>query len=190
MGTAAKPTRENRTITGDFRDEATYVRLIEDGTAFVAWVLAFLLVLGLQLPHQATCDGGECRTRHSHDRRVRLGGIAIWRLQGTTGTAVCTVLPHVVLRDRQMRPGVARDALLATHGGLRVARCAVLCHSSPMAVYRLVGAFGHPSLVTVLTRCGLPLPGSFLVDEQHRRCLTDKVYVPTIASGRVLWHLG
>jgi hypothetical protein len=25
MGTAAKPTRENRTITVDFRDEATYL---------------------------------------------------------------------------------------------------------------------------------------------------------------------
>ena len=30
----------------------------------------------------------------------------------------------------------------------------------------------------------------FLVDEKHRRCLTDKVYLPTIVSGRVIWHLG
>ena len=35
MGTAATPTRDNRTITVDFRDEATYFRLIEDGQAFV-----------------------------------------------------------------------------------------------------------------------------------------------------------
>jgi hypothetical protein len=35
MCTAAKPTREDRTITVDFRDEATYFRLIEDGQAFV-----------------------------------------------------------------------------------------------------------------------------------------------------------
>ena len=35
MCTAAKPTREDRTITIDFRDEATYFRLIEDGQAFV-----------------------------------------------------------------------------------------------------------------------------------------------------------
>jgi hypothetical protein len=190
MGTAAKPTRENRTITVDFRDEATYFRLIEDGKAFVEWVLAFLLVLGFQLTHKATCDGGECLTRHSHYLRVRLGGIAIWRLQCTTCRAVFTVLPHFVLRYRQMRPEVARDALLATHGGLSVELCAVLCHLSPMAVYRLVCAFGHQSLVTVLTRCGLPLPVYFLVDEKHSRCLTDKVYLPTIASGRVLWHLG
>jgi hypothetical protein len=59
-----------------------------------------------------------------------------------------------------------------------------------MAVYRLVCAFGHQSLVTVLTRCGLPLPVYFLVDEKHSRCLTNKVYLPTIVSGRVLWHLG
>jgi hypothetical protein len=43
MGTAAKPKRENRTITVDFRDEPTYFRLIADGKAFVECVLAFLL---------------------------------------------------------------------------------------------------------------------------------------------------
>jgi len=42
----------------------------------------------------------------------------------------------------------------------------------------------------VLTRCGLPLPSYFLADEKHSRCLTNKVYLPTIVSGRVLWHLG
>jgi hypothetical protein len=68
--------------------------------------------------------------------------------------------------------------------------CAVICHISPMALYRLVCALGHQSLVMVLTRCGLPLPIYVLVDEKHSRCLTDKVYLPTIVSGRVLWHLG
>jgi hypothetical protein len=57
-------------------------------------------------------------------------------------------------------------------------------------LYRLVCAFGHHSLVTVLTRCGLPLPVYFLADEKHSRCLTDKVYLPTIVRGRVIWHLG
>ena len=89
-----------------------------------------------------------------------------------------------------MHPEVARDALLATHGGLSLELCAVLYHISPMALYRLVCAFGHHSLVTVLTRCGLPLPVYFLADEKHSRCLTDKVYLPTIVQGRVLWHLG
>jgi len=59
-----------------------------------------------------------------------------------------------------------------------------------MALYRLVCAFGQQSVVTVLTRCGLPLPVYFLADEKHSRCLTEKVYLPTIVSGRVLWHLG
>ena len=49
---------------------------------------------------------------------------------------------------------------------------------------------GHQSLVTVLTRCGLPLPVYFLADEKHSHCLTDKVYLPTIVRGRVIWHLG
>ena len=74
---------------------------------------------------------------------------------------------------------VARDALLATHGGLSLELSAVICHISPMALYRLVCAFGHQSLVTVLTRCGLPLPTYFLADEKHSRCLTGKVYLPT-----------
>src|SRR5262249_1726517 len=56
--------------------------------------------------------------------------------------------------------------------------------------YRLVCALGQQSLVGVLTRCGLPLPVYFLADEKHSHCLTDKVYLPTIACGRVLWHVG
>jgi hypothetical protein len=190
MGTAAKLTRENRTITVDFRDEATYFRLMADGKAFVECVLAFLLALGFQLKHQATCDGGGCLTRHSHYVRVRLGGIAIRRLQCTRCRAVFTVLPHFVLRYRQMHPEVARDALLATHGGLSLERCAVICHVSPMALYRLICALGQQSLVAVLTRCGLPLPAYVLADEKHSHCLTEKVYLPTIVSGRVIWHLG
>jgi hypothetical protein len=190
MSTAAKRTRENRTITVDFRDEATYFQLLGDGKAFVEFVFAFLLALGFQLLHKATCDGGGCLTRHSHYARVRLGGVTIWRIQCTTCKAVFTVLPHFILRYRQMRPEVARDALLATHGGLSLELCAVLYHLSPMALYRLICAFGHQSLVPVLTRCGLPLPVYFLADEKHSRALTAKVYLPTIVCGRVLWHLG
>jgi hypothetical protein len=89
-----------------------------------------------------------------------------------------------------MRPDVARDVLLATHGGLSLELCAVIGHISPMALYRLIGALGQPSLVCVLTRCGLPLPVYFLADEKHSRWLTEKVYLPTIVCGRVLWHLG
>jgi len=190
MGIAAKRTRENRTITVDFQNEATYFQLLGDGKAFVEFVIAFILSLGFQLKHKAMCRGGGCLTRHSHYLRVRLGGVTIWRLQCTTCHAVFTVLPHFVLRYRQMRPEVARDALLATHGGLSLELCAVLYHISPMALYRLVCAFGHQHLVTVLTRCGLPLPVYFLADEKHSHCLRAKVYLPTIVQGRVIWHLG
>jgi hypothetical protein len=68
--------------------------------------------------------------------------------------------------------------------------CAVIGHISPMALYRLICALGHQSLVTVLIRCGLALPTYFLVDEKHSHCLTAKVYLPTIVCGRVIWHLG
>jgi hypothetical protein len=189
MRNTIRQTRENRTLTGDFQNEATYFQLLDDGKAFLECVLAFVMALGFQLQHKATCHGGGCLTRHSPYARVRLGGLTIWRVQCTTCKAVFTVLPHFVLRYRQRRPAVARDALLATHGGRSLERCAMICHISPMALYRLVCALGHHSLVTVLTRCGLVLPPYFLADEKHSRCLTSKVYLPTIVSGRVIWHL-
>jgi len=169
MRNTARQTRENRTLTVDFQNEAVYFQLLGDGKAFVECVLAFLLALGFQLAHKATCHGGGCLTRHSHYVRVRLGGLTIWRLQCTTCHAVFTVLPHFVLRSRQMRPEVVRDALLATHGGLSLELCAVLYHLSPMTLYRFICAFGHLSLVTVLTRCGLPLPVYCLADDKHSR---------------------
>jgi hypothetical protein len=36
----------------------------------------------------------------------------------------------------------------------------------------------------------LSLPVYLLADEKHSRCLTEKVYLPTIVRGRVIWHLG
>src|SRR5919106_5564711 len=190
MGQTAKPTRENRTITVDFHDEATYFQLINDAKAFVEFVLAFILSLGFQLNHKATCTGGGCLTRHSHYARLRLGGLTIWRIQCTSCKAVFTVLPHFVLRYRRMSPEVARQALIATHGGLSLEWCATICHISPMALYRLICALGQHSLVTVLVKCRLPLPRYILADEKHSRCLTERVYLPTIVSDRVIWHLG
>ena len=191
MGQTVKPTRHNRTITVDFHDETTYAELLGNTKAFLEVVFAFLLAIGFQLTHQATCHGGgRCLTRHSHYARVRLGGLTIWRIQYTTCKTVFTVLPHFVLRYRKMRPEVARDALWATHGGLSLEWCAMIGHISPMALYRLICALSQQSLVAVLTRCGLPLPVYILADEKHSRCLTEKVYLPTIVSGRVIWHLG
>src|SRR5713101_3581246 len=134
MKQAATPTRANRTITVDFQNEATYFQLLNDGKAFVECVLAFLLALSFQLLHKATCRGGGCLTRHSHYARVRLGGLTIWRLQCTTCRAVFTVLPHFVLRYRTMRPDVARQALIATHGGLSLEWCAMICRSEERRV--------------------------------------------------------
>jgi hypothetical protein len=190
MRQSAKPIRENRTITVDFHDQTTYFGLLDDTKAFVEFVLAFLLSIGFQLKHKATCTGGGCLTRHSHYARVRLGGLTIWRIQCTSCEAVFTVLPHFVLRYRRMSPDVARQVLIATHGGLSLEWCATICNISPMALYRLVCALGQHSLVTVLLKCHLPLPVYFLADEKHSRCLTGRVYLPTIVSGRVMWHLG
>jgi hypothetical protein len=179
MRSQAQQPRANRTITVAFQHEATYFQLLGDGKAFLEFVFAFLLSLGFQLTPKATCHGGGCLTRHSHYGRIRLGGVTIWRIQCTTCKAVFTVLPHFVLRYRQLRPEVARDALLATQGGLSLALCAVLYHISPMALYRLVCAFGRQSLVPVLTRCRVPLPTYTYC--MPLRCVTQPIVV-SIAS--------
>jgi len=147
--------------------------------------------LGFQLKHKCDCQGGFCLTRHSHYTRVRLGGLVIWRLQCKRCQAVFTILPHFALRYSGVKPEVAQKALLATHGGLSLEWSATIIDNiSPMAIYRLVCAFGRAGLVTALLRCQLPLPPYFLADEKHSRCLTEKVYLPTIVAGRVVWHLG
>jgi hypothetical protein len=137
MAQTAKATRENRTITVGFNDETTYFELLSNGRAFVEFILAFILSLGFQLHHKATCTGGGCLTRHSHYARIRLGGLTIWRIQCTSCRAVFTVLPHFALRYRSMSPDVVRQALVATHGGLSLEWCTTICHISPMALYRL-----------------------------------------------------
>jgi hypothetical protein len=186
----AKPKRENRTITIDFNDEATYHHLCQDGSAFIEFVVAFIMSLGFQLKHHCNCPGGFALTRHSHYRRVRLGGLVIWRLACKQCGAVFTILPHFVLRYSGVAPAVAKKALLVTHGGLSLEWSATVLNLSPMAIYRLVCTFGRTSLVTVLTRCQLPLPPYLLADEKHSHCLTEKVYLPTIVEGRVIWHVG
>ena len=140
MRNTTRQTRKNRTITVDFHNEATYFQILGNGKACIECVLAFVLSRGFQLAHKATCRGGGCLTRHSHCAPVRLGGLTIWRVQCTTCCVVFTVLPHFILRYRQMPPAVAREALLATHGGCSLELCAVLYHLSPMALSRLVHA--------------------------------------------------
>ena len=140
---------QNRTLTVDFHDETTYFALLDNTKAFVEFVHAFILSIGFQLNHKSTCHGGGSLTRHSHYVRIRLGGLTIWRIQCTRCKAVFTVLPHFVLRYRKVRPDVARDALLATHGGLSLEWCATICHISPMALY----ASSVASVNTVSSRC-------------------------------------
>ena len=97
MGQAGKRTRHNRTITVDFPNEATYFQLLGDGKAFVECVMAFLLALGFQLAHKATCHGGGCLTRHSHYIRLRLGGVTIWSRRAVPATTSHLVVGAALL---------------------------------------------------------------------------------------------
>lgn len=186
----AKQTRAHRTIVVDFTDDATYFSFLDQRQAFGEFVLAFLLALGFQLKQKKDCQRGSCFTRHSHDVRARLNGLPLWRVQCMACKAVFTVLPHFVLRYRAMRPEVAKQALLATHGGLSLELCAVLYNVSPMAIYRVVCACGRQGMVSVLRRCGLPLPGYVLAEEKQSHCRAAKVSLPPMVNGRLIWHLG
>jgi hypothetical protein len=52
MDNPPKRSRENRTITVDFKDETTYHQLCDDGPRFIDCVVAFILSIGLQLKHK------------------------------------------------------------------------------------------------------------------------------------------
>jgi len=182
--------RENRTITVDFETESNYYQLLTDAKAFIEFIVAFIMSIGFQLKHKAGCPGGFFLTRHSHYIRVRLNGVPIWRIQCKKCGAVFTVLPHFVLRYRKMSPETAEKALLASHGGQSLEITAVILNISAMAVYRLICSLGKLCMVTLLTRCGLSLPEFFGADEKHSKCLTEKVYLPTVVSGHLIWHLG
>src|SRR5437588_8629979 len=92
MAHADKAPRQNRTLTVDFHDEATYFQLLDDTKAFIECVLAFILSLGFQLHHTSTCTGGSL-TRHSHYARIRLGGLTIWRIQCATSNSRRSINP-------------------------------------------------------------------------------------------------
>ena len=136
MGHAAKPTRHNRTLTIDFHDETTYAEILGNTKAFVEFVLAFLLALGFQLLHKASCQRGR-----ASDPPLPL-------CPYPPGWSHHLAYPVYDVQSRVHRPAafrlalpqdateVARDALLATHGGLSLEWCAVICHISPMALYR------------------------------------------------------
>lgn len=191
MTTRTHQKHHDRSLTVDFHNEATYHQLRQDGRAFVEFVVAFITALGFQLAHKCGCPGGCALTRHSSYTRVRVGNLVIWRLQCKHCRAVFTIMPQFVLRYRSMTPEHAKQALLAVYGGLSLEWTAMVVPDvSPMGVYRLLCSFGHASLVSGSVRCGLPLPPYLLADEKHSTCLGMKVYLPTIVSGRVIWHLG
>jgi len=185
-----KRKREDHTITVDFKTTEAYLRIIQDGKAFIEFVVAFLVSIGVQLKHRKGCSGGFFLTRHSHYVRALVNDLVIWRVQCTHCKATFTILPHFVLRYRKMPPDIAEKALIATTGGLSLELCSVLFNISAMSLYRLVCAIGRQPLVHFLCRCRLPLPKYILADEKHSKCRADKIYLPTISNGRVVWHLG
>jgi len=151
--------RQNRTITVDFKDEATYHRLCQDGKSFIEFVVAFIISLGFQLTHRCDCPGGFALTRHSHYSRVRLNNLTIWRLQCCHCRTVFTIMPHFALRYSSLSPAVAKPALRAMQGGLSLELCATLFeHVSVMSLYRLIGANGVGEIADGVSLAPAPVP--------------------------------
>jgi len=185
-----KKQRKNRTVHVDFQEESTYFQLIEDGASFLEFVMAYVLSIGFQFLHRCYCSGQGAFKRHSHYARTRLGGLTIWRIQCCECKATFSILPQFVLRYRAMHPEVAKNALIASNGGLSLENTSLILHISAMSIYRLLCAIGVWHVAEVLLRAGLALPQYFMADEKHSKCLSHKAYLPTIVEGRVIWHLG
>ena len=187
MSIAAKPRRENRTITVDFHDEATYFRLIDDGKAFVECVLAFLPPRAFNSTRLPVAVVGASRVTPI----MRASGWVGSRSGGSSARHAepFTVLPTsscaIVRCDRKSPAMPCCDARWAQFGTVR-RPLPYLPHGALPP--RLCG--WPPESGRRPTRCGLPLPVYVLADEKHSRCLSTKVYLPTIGCGRVLWHLG
>lgn len=84
---------------------------------------------------------------------------------------------------------IARQALFCMYGGLSLEWAAINFKTTAMALYRLICRFGSTPMVRILMHCGLSLPDYLIADEKHCKCIGDKVYLPTITSGRVIWLL-
>jgi hypothetical protein len=67
---AMKKIRQDRTITIDFKTIEAYLKIIQDEKAFIEFIIAFLVSIGVQLKHKRDCPGGFSLTRHSHYARV------------------------------------------------------------------------------------------------------------------------
>ena len=137
--------RKNRTITADFHNEATYDQ-IHDLTKVcpVASPFSSPSAFSFSTRPAAVRVGPDAPLplRAGSPRRAHHLAHPVHHLQSGLHR-----IARFVLRYRTMRPEVARDALLATHGGLSLEWCAVIGNISPMALYRLVCALGQQSLV-------------------------------------------
>src|SRR2546428_744713 len=89
MGTVSKQTRTNRTITIDFPHAATDVQRLDDGKAFLEWVLAFILSIvlprcGLALPVNVLADEPHRHWLRGHVYRpTMVHGRVRWHLGDT-----------------------------------------------------------------------------------------------------------
>ena len=58
-----KRKKEGHTITVDFKTTEAHLRIIQDGKAFIEFVVNLLVSIGVQLKHRKDCPGGFSLTR-------------------------------------------------------------------------------------------------------------------------------
>src|SRR6266446_1401397 len=108
--------RSNRTIYVEFGEEEKYSSLLQSATAYLSAIVGFLITIGASLRHKKNCVGGLELTRHSHYERRN--GITIWRVECKKCGAVFTVLPHFIIRYKDIKIAEAEKALICLLGGL------------------------------------------------------------------------
>src|SRR6266540_3618414 len=104
-----KQKRSNRTINVEFGEEEKYLSLLQSAATYLSAIVGYLVTIGASLRHKKNCKGGYELTRHSHYERRN--GITIWRVECKKCRAVFTVLPHFIIRYKDMKIAEVEKAM-------------------------------------------------------------------------------
>ena len=185
-----KTIRSNNTLTIAFGSMQNYKELIRDSGLLIIYVIHYLKTIHFELIHRDGCCGGFHLTGFTTYTRKRNGNLLIWRIQCPHCKKTWSILPEFALRYTGLPPAKAWKCLYNSYYGASLEVNSSLFGVPVMQSYNYICAIGRNNLVKMLTNCGLPLPKYLISDEKHAKCQSEAVYLPTIVSGRVLWHLG
>ncbi len=185
-----KTKRSNNTVTIAFGSIQRYEKIIEDSTLLIEHVKIYIQSIDFELVHRIGCKDNNSLTGFCTYKRKRNENITIWRIQCTCCKKTWSVLPEFVLRYTGLKVFDARNCLYNCYYGASLEVNFNLFEVPAMQQYNYLCAIGRVELVKTLINSALSLPDYIICDEKHSKTEGGKSYLPTIVSGRVLWHLG